>query len=390
MGILQNVKVKLFLQSSVFTILSWYNKLLNHNKNLVLFYINTNFRESNKTLFDYMISHGYNNVYKIVCSCNNPDDYKKNIIKNVKFTNRFGGLMTFFKAGNVFYSIGKIPILPGKNQIVMQMWHGIPIKAANEGWKKGHIWKRQHYSYLLSPSKHYAPIFSKLFSVPLDKIFIGGYPRCDALFEDNPQYDFGEYKKLILWTPTFRKSIDPGMKENANSNTIVPVIDKSVYKEFDSFLSEHGLKVLVKLHPYQNLEGLNFPKMNNFILMTHQEMVSRNIDLYRLCAQSDALITDYSSIVFDYLLLNKPVAFTLDDMTEYKEDRGFVFDNIEDYMPGPHITTIAEMKSFCKDLVDGNDSYKLQREQVNRLVNDYRNGGYCKRILDTMGIFLTK
>lgn len=386
MDILQNVKVKQFLQSTIFTVFTWVNRFLNHNKRLILFYINTDLRESNKSLLEYLIDKGYNKTYQIICACNNPEDYAKIQIQNVRFTNRIGGVRNFFRAGYVFYSIGKIPIEPGKNQQVMQMWHGTPLKGANEGWRKNHTWKRQHYTWLLSPSKHFAPVFSCLFSVPQERIFVGGYPRCDALFKGNPHYDFGEYHKIILWAPTFRKSIDSGMKEFTHYDKMIPVLKQDEYNEFDKFLASIGIKVVVKLHPYQYFDKSQFSQMNNFILLSHQEFCAKKMDLYRFAAQSDALITDYSSIYFDYLLLDRPIAFTEDDIELYGKERGFAVENPNEYKPGFRIKTKNDLMQFCIDLANGKDCYKEERERVNKLVNDFRNGSFCQRILDKMGI----
>ena len=55
--------------------------------------------------------------------------------------------------------------------------------------------------------------------------------------------------------------------------------------------------------------------------------------MYVLLRNADALITDYSSAYFDYMLLNRPIAFTVEDIEEYRKKRGFVFDNPFEYMP---------------------------------------------------------
>ena len=386
MGLLQNVKVKVFLQNTVFVLLTILNRYTKHNPNVVLFYINTDLRESNKSLLEYMIRHNYQKKYRIICSCNDPEKYKDKKIENVKFTGRLGGIICFFKSSKVFYSIGKIPIEPAKDQTVMQMWHGTPIKNANEGWRKNHTWKHQHYTYLLCPSKHYAPVFSNLFSVPISKIYIGGYPRCDVLFKGSPNYNLGNYKKLIVWFPTFRKSNDHGLKELENCDVIVPVIKRKDFDYIDSFLKKIGVKVILKLHPMQEIGDFALTQMDYFRLLSHNDFLSQGMDIYGLCSQSDAMITDYSSICFDYLLLNRPIAFTEDDMEMYKEGRGFVFDNMDEYKPGFRIKDINDFKKFCLDVAEDVDNYQKERNRVLKLTNDYCDGKFCKRVLEKMQI----
>ncbi|MEY8586572.1 CDP-glycerol glycerophosphotransferase family protein [Phocaeicola sartorii] len=384
MNLLQNVRVKLFLQNTIFIVLTWINRFLPHSKKVILLYINTDLRESNKALLDYMLENNYNESYRIICSCNNPKDYING--RNVYYVNRLGGVKAFFRAGSVFYSIGKIPIIPGRGQTVIQMWHGTPLKGASEGWKKNHIWKRQHYTWLLSPSRHFVPIFSQLFSVPKERIFIGGYPRCDDLFKSNPHYDFGEYRKIILWAPTFRKSIDTGISEFLRNGTIIPILKRNDYITFNAFLASIGVKIVVKLHPYQCLEGEDFAQMDYLILLSHHEFLSRKMNLYRFAVQSDALITDYSSIYFDYLLLDRPIAFTEDDIDEYNNTRGFAVEDPGNYKPGVRMKTMEDLKMFCENLIHEKDDYKAERERVKKLSNDYCDGHFCERILNKMEI----
>ena len=89
---------------------------------------------------------------------------------------------------------------------------------------------------------------------------------------------------------------------------------------------------------------------------------------------------------FDYLILNRPIGFTISDMTEYTENRGFNFDNPLSYMPGPHIQTKEELYKFIDNLSCGNDEYEAQRKKVNALFNDYTDNQSCRRVLNAVGI----
>ena len=80
------------------------------------------------------------------------------------------------------------------------------------------------------------------------------------------------------------------------------------------------------------------------------------------------------------MLLNKPIAFTVEDMDKYKTDRGFVFDNPIDYMPGYKIEKETEFCKFLKDVLDEKDEYEVQRDRLNRRVNKYKDGYNCERI----------
>ena len=383
---IKNVALKVFLQNSVFSLFSIINKHLQHNKKKVLLYSNLGFRDNIKALYDYMIEAGYNADYEIICSTNDSKKYIDNQIPNVRFVSNVKGILEFFSAGSVYYCFGKIPILPGKKQSVIQLWHGSPYKAADEGMLKGHSWKRQYYTHVFSSSKNFAPIYSRYFSTPLEHIFICGHPRCDALFKESPNYDFGSYNKIILWAPTFRKSEITGYSDTKKNSDLIPILTNNDFAEINQALKALGVKIVVKLHPIQDLKDYNVVDMDHFILLSHADFLKRKMDLYRFMVQCDALITDYSSIFYDYMLLDRPIAFTEDDLEDYSDTRGYAVDDPSGYKPGFRIKNKQDLLQFVKDLADGKDDYKAERARVLDLTSDYRDGLFCKRALECAGI----
>lgn len=383
---IKNVTLKVFLQNTVFTLFSWLNQRKHHDSRKIMLYSNMGFRDNVKALYDYLIDAGYNQKYKIICSTNDYKMYNKDLPSNVIFVSNIRGVLLYFSAGFVYYCFGKIPIFHGKDQKVVQMWHGSAFKAPDEGMLKGHSFDKPYYTNVFSSSKHFAPIFSYCFSIPVQQVVICGQPRCDVLYKENPHYAFGEYRKLILWTPTFRKSSVTGYSDSTADDNLVPVLKKEDFAEINSKLRELGVKVVVKLHPLQDLDQYHTTDLDHFVLLSHQEFVRRKMDLYKFMAQSDALITDYSSIFIDYLLLDRPIAFTEDDMDDYT--RGFVFDNPKSYQPGFRIKTKEDFLAFAESLVNGDDDYKSERKRVMALANDYHDGKFCKRALECVGINL--
>ena len=383
---IKNVTLKVFLQNTVFTLFSWLNQRKHHDSRKIMLYSNMGFRDNVKALYDYLIDAGYNQKYKIICSTNDYKMYNKDLPSNVIFVSNIRGVLLYFSAGFVYYCFGKIPIFHGKDQKVVQMWHGSAFKAPDEGMLKGHSFDKPYYTNVFSSSKHFAPIFSYCFSIPVQQVVICGQPRCDVLYKENPHYAFGEYRKLILWAPTFRKSSVTGYSDSTADDNLVPVLKKEDFAEINSKLRELGVKVVVKLHPLQDLDQYHTTDLDHFVLLSHQEFVRRKMDLYKFMAQSDALITDYSSIFIDYLLLDRPIAFTEDDMDDYT--RGFVFDNPKSYQPGFRIKTKEDFLAFAESLVNGDDDYKSERKRVMALANDYHDGKFCKRALECVGINL--
>lgn len=383
---IKNVALKVFLQNTVFSVFSIVNKRLNHDKRKIILYSNLGFRDNVKALYDYIVESEYNEKYQIVCSTNDYKKFSDVKIPNVRFVSNVRGILEYFTAGAVYYCFGKIPILPGRGQEVVQMWHGSPYKGADEGMLKGHSFERQYYTRAFSTSRNFAPIWAYNFSMPLEHITICGHPRCDALYKESPNYDFGEYKKIVLWAPTFRKSSVTGYSDTKSTDKLVPVIDNNDFEMINSKLKEIGVKIIVKLHPLQDLNEYNLVDMDYFVLMSHVEFLKRKMDLYRFMVQCDALITDYSSIFYDFLLLNRPMAFTEDDMEDYADTRGYSVDDPVGYKPGFRIKSTNDLLKFATDLANGVDDYRADRDRVMDLTNDYRDGQFCNRALECVGL----
>ena len=114
-------------------------------------------------------------------------------------------------------------------------------------------------------------------------------------------------------------------------------------------------------------------------------MDDKNIQLYEILPVFDALITDYSSVAIDYLLIDKPIGFTLDDFEEYRKSRGFVFNDPREYMPGEHIYVLDDLIKFISNVANGKDEYKDKRDELKRIAHNPAQN-YCDRILEHFGL----
>ena len=113
-----------------------------------------------------------------------------------------------------------------------------------------------------------------------------------------------------------------------------------------------------------------------------------NIPMYKFIGVTDALISDYSSIAIDYLIVDNPIAFTLDFYEEEKKTRKFIFDDIREFMPGHHLYNLKDLESFISDISKGNDPYKDKRKQMSDMCIA-PSDNYCKSVLDKLGITLS-
>ncbi len=373
------------LRKTVFVWLSWFNKLIPHNSCKILFYTELGFRDNVKALYDYLVEHSFNQKYTIVVAANDYKNFAHVHLPNVTFVSHWSGYWHYFSAGYVFYCFGRIPFYPSKRQTVVQLWHGTPFKSPSKDMKENYNEKHLFFTHVLASSNHLKPVLSGQFAgFPYDKIIVCGQPRNDALFS-NHKYDFGEYKKLVVWAPTFRTSKIMG-NDTLEKARLLPIFDVEKLAELNAFLREREMKIIVKLHPMQSIDDYQLVEMENLLFLSHAEFVRRKMDLYLLLSQADALITDYSSIFSDYLLLNRPIAFTEDDLEEYQHSRGFSVPNIDCYKAGARIRTEADFYVFIETVLNGSDCYENARRQANLLLNDYVDGNACQRVVQAVGI----
>lgn len=100
--------------------------------------------------------------------------------------------------------------------------------------------------------------------------------------------------------------------------------------------------------------------------------------MYELLPAFDLLITDYSSIYFDWLLLDKPIVFFIPDLSSYQETRDFLLSPLDFWMPGIKCKTVSELIEAFEDLK--RDRFKDERKRLKRIVHHYQDRQSCDRV----------
>lgn len=355
--------------------LSWWNKIKRKQDNLIFFYSNLGFRDNVRALYDYMIENNYNDEMEFVVSINEWEKYAKNAPKNVTFVSTKGGIKHFLRARYAFYCFGKYPIKPAKTQTVINLWHGTPLKRIGN-LESGKEKVNYHYfTNVVTASSSYKSIMSRIFSCDRSEVDVLGNPRNDEMFEKNDITDKSirlGAKKLIVWLPTYREYDD---------SFFVSVLKEGQMDELNRYLKQQECRMIIKLHPMQKLPDMKL-KFSNINIYSDDDLLDHGMTVYTLLRNADGLITDYSSVYFDFLLMDKPIGFAVDDLDEYKNKRGLIFDNPEEYMPGPMIKSLEDIEQFINMLVFEVDNYRMERERVNNMVNDFQDGMSSQRIID--------
>lgn len=106
--------------------------------------------------------------------------------------------------------------------------------------------------------------------------------------------------------------------------------------------------------------------------------------LYEYLNAADVLITDYSSVYFDYLLLDRPILFTDSDAGCYGENRGFISEPVDFWRPGPVVHTFDRLIGELEGAVKGQDTYQETRSKLMPFVHRYQDAGSSQRLIDLM------
>lgn len=379
MGLLQKVPRK------AWSFLNIINKLVKKNNKRIFIYSNLGFYDNVKAIFDHLIENGYNEKYKITVSLNNWEEYVETAEKNVKYINNVKGLLEFFRCKYCFYCFGKYPVKPSKKQVVFNLWHGMPLKRIGNMVKGHEKTDYNYFTHLLCTSEYFRDIMKKSFKARDEQIFICGQPRTDEMMTPVPAEDeitakaalvssSARFSKMFLWLPTFRE----------NDGTELDILSKEQLSEIDRICNENGWCMLVKLHPLSKLDISQYAHYENIGFADNALLNELHIGFYQLVAMSSCLITDYSSIYFDYMLLDRPIGFTTSDIEKYTSDRGFVFDDPLSKMPGELIETGDEFIRFIKKTIDGKDDYVNLRRKLSEQFNKYCDNKNCERVLSVL------
>lgn len=220
-----------------------------------------------------------------------------------------------------------------------------------------------------------------------------GFPANDELFnkDDLKSTDFfkrhldddsSSFDKIIGWLPTIRQH---KVGKRVDSTKIYPFGMPLVYSKKDldrlnCFLNQKNILLAVQLH---HAQAANFSRerFSNIVLISEEIKREMNISFASLLKSFDALITDYSSVYYEYLLLNRPIALSIDDIEEYTTKTELYVDYF-DWIKGDYLKNIDDLITFVKNVSLGIDSKKQEREYVLHRVHAHVDDQSTKRVVD--------
>lgn len=304
------------------------------------------------------------------------------------------GIYSILRAKKIFCTNGMdfSWVLTGGAEIV-QLWHGNPIKKA--GWdvarhrsmnrssvrhRRRVVW---NWDYLITTSKNPpADVLRRAFDVEEENTFVTGFPRTDPFFKDVENVGLGtntrtvrfldglpERSTVFMYAPTWRR--DHGER---NTN---PLRESGIdFDRLEDVLKDTDSYLLVKLHPYTDVSE-DVRVLERVLITKH------DIDPFPLLERVDALITDYSSIYIDYLLLNRPMIFFPYDLDRYAEKEGLYYE-YESITPGFTATDVEQLYEKIGRIASGEDPHQTERAVICELYHKYKDGQSATRIYNSL------
>ena len=276
-------------------------------------------------------------------------------------------------------------LMKREEQVFIETWHGTPLKRL--GFDQGNLYlddpnsKKSYrrdskkWDYMISPNRYTSEIYRSAFAYE-GEIIESGYPRNDILYNDDAKKinqiktdkKLPGDKKIILYAPTWR---DDEYYDTASVKFTLKLDLDRLKREFgDEYI------VILRLH-YFIADNIDLKGLKDFVYD-----LSKHEDIAELYLISDILITDYSSVFFDYANLKRPILFYTYDIEKYENVlRGFYID-INREVPGPLLMTNDEVVDAIRNIDKINDEYADRYEEFYNRFCGIEDGNASKRVYE--------
>ena len=273
-------------------------------------------------------------------------------------------------------------------QIYINTWHGIPLKTLGFDIPEGRITGLNTIrnflcvDVFLSPNHFMTERFREAFlleGISEGRVMESGMPRNDNLFHTcknniietlrKAGVKLDEKKKIILYAPTWKG-------EKYSSPDTSTELYFRLMEELEKHIDMQEYQILVKPHQivYKHIVKKGEKLTDKFIPAT--------VDTNEVLSIVDVLISDYSSIYFDYLASRKPILFYIPDLRDYQKQRGLYFGI--DKLPGPVAENLQELGGLLEDIPTATEPFKEKYEQERQWACGNDDGTVCNRVIEEL------
>lgn len=352
-------------------------------KNIGFFESVPDLSDNTKPVFDEMIKRGMNENYKFVWLVKTKSsDLPK--IKNVSYLARDDRFFAKKELYYHYYSRFKVCcnafLCTARNgQTSFYITHGTGIKSVRNYYNVP-----SEIDYILVDGEGTREMTAWQLNGDINKHVALGYPRNDVLvsskYKSIDLFPENKGEKIVVWYPTFRQHKSGHLFATAKA---LPILhDEKQAEKLNEIAKENKVLLVLKPHFAQDVSKIKACELSNIKFIDDEFFVKNNVTSYEFIAGCDALLSDYSSVYYDYLLCDKPIGLVWEDYEEYKKTTNFVLD-MDYYMKaGEKIYNIEDFEKFLKNLATGNDTLKAERAEISAWANYARDGKSAERVTD--------
>ncbi len=344
--------------------------------------------ESNTVEFsNYLVDHYALPVYLSVPPemIGRVRDVVRSEVKLVKY-GRIRFIATLLSSKYIFASHA-IPVQKTtKRQFYTNIWHGAGHKKIRLARGEGGI----AADLTIATSEMTQKMFAEFFGVDLKDMIISGYPRNDLMLRAKRDRKcmreshlpmLSQYDKILIWMPTYKRVKGGKVLRGIKTDSAFNIPDFDVHR-FNEMLKRENAICLLKPHFVQLIEK-ELQAFDHIRIIDDGWILRQGITLYHLLACTDVLITDFSSVMIDYTLLDQPIMCFSKALEEFKQMQGLYFDDFEDWVPTKFIKQETIFFRQLELLLKENaDPYKEKREKIRDCYFKYKDTHSSRRIAD--------
>lgn len=364
-----------------------FNNILNRLPlgNRIVFESTPVYADNTRAVYDEMVRRGLHKKYKFYwvkpanVQCPDKIPYAKILDMNV--TGRIHNWRNYLcmRGAKALISCNMVLARHREDQYAICLMHGALIKDVKNTYQIP-----EKIDEVLSVSTYLSPIEADRFGVDFHKIRTLGYPRNDILshseIDSHKLFPDADFQKLVYWMPTYRQHKSGSVDV---SSVAMPILyNEEIAKQVNEAAKAAGVLVVVKPHFAQDVSRITAMTLSNLVFINDAFLSDNGIINYELLGVADALLTDYSSVYYDYLLLDRPIGLCWDDYEEYKAREGFAVDMDTVMAAGEKIYTAEDLCGFLTRLGVGKDALVKQRKAVRDLVHDHQDDRASVRVVD--------
>ncbi|BDH81266.1 CDP-glycerol glycerophosphotransferase family protein [Lactococcus lactis] len=382
------IRIKLLLLKKILSFfLLLLGKVVKIDDKLIIFasFSGTAYSDNPRYLFEYLRDNDDFTDYRFVWAFR-----RKRVVQGAEVV-KFNSLTYYYLLSKAKYWVFNAKMAPyyqkKEEQIYLQTWHGTPLKRLGHdlldngktyyrsqlSYKqmlKGYDEDSCQWDYLISPNSFSSRAFASAFKINQEKMLEVGYPRVDFLvnadsnkcIELKRRYGLPLDKKVVLYAPTWRDD-SFGIRGYRFELAV----------DFYKWKNQLGDDTVILFKPHYLISNVyQIPNdLSNFVYL-----MAASADINDAYLMSDVLITDYSSVFFDYANLNRPIYFYMYDFEQYEQElRGFYL-KVPDELPNDVIRTEKELLRRIKE-----DIFDYDRLQVfNQVFNSWNDGKVSSKV----------